>query len=536
MDIKNNHKKSKSNRTHAIIRSGMFRLFTALMSIFTLVIYTIVFIIWYLQYNINLESIYSENFTNILILFILFIFAFGWIFLYVIYVGIVKPTYETFNIVAQILRSVANSREEDRNKLIYLHDFMKSTMDQLEKASLVRKIDISADTEVYIQKLKDLTRQNTDLLEVKKTLSKMVDSLEKQQKLLELEKAKTSAIIDAIPNGLLASSKDGNIFLVNQESEKILGVSADNLLGKFIDQVLPPKSDEVTGRPNNLKTINTCVFDYESPDNKNKISIENTANPIVLNGEIVGVVDILRDKTQEHSTERAQKEFVSIASHQLRTPITSIKWNSELLLSNPNLDKDIKEAVDDIYKANDRMEKLVNALLNLSRIDLGKIKFIKQDIDLEKYIASLVKSLENDLVQKNITFEKDISFHKTIVNDPVYIDIIIGNVLSNAVKYTPKNGKVKLEVSEVENKNSILIKISDTGLGIPKSQQSHIFGRLFRADNARNADPDGNGLGLYVVKKLTESMKGNVWFESRENEGTTFFLELPILLDDTNVI
>lgn len=532
--MKNNHERPKSQGTHSIIRSGMFRVFTALMFVFTLIIYLIVFIIWYLQYNVSLESIYNENFTNMLILFILCLFVFGWIFLYGIYVGIVRPTYETFNIVSQMVRSVVTGNEEDQRQLVYLNDFMQITIDQLKKASLVRKIDVSADTEIYIQKLKDLTKKNTALMESKRSLSQLVDRLEKQQKLLELEKAKTSAIIDAIPNGLVASSKDGNIFLVNQESEKILGVSSDNLLGKFINQVLPPISEEV--QSNDFKTRKTRIFDYESPDSKNKISIENTANPIILDGEIVGVVDILRDKTQEHSTERAQKEFVSIASHQLRTPITSIKWNAELVLSNPNLDKEVKEAIDDIYKANDRMEKLVNALLNLSRIDLGKIKFVKQEIDLKKYIDSLSNSLGNDIKIKNITLEQDINFNKNIINDPVYVDIIIGNVLSNAVKYTPKNGKVRIEVSEMASKNSILIKVSDTGLGIPKSQQSHIFGRLFRAENARNADPDGNGLGLYVVKKLIESMKGSVWFESRENEGTTFFLELPILLDDTNVI
>ncbi|MEY3471123.1 MAG: hypothetical protein RLZZ223_473 [Candidatus Parcubacteria bacterium] len=521
-----------------VIKSGMFRVFTALIFSFTVIIYIIVFVIWYLKYNANLDTIYTEGFTNVLILFILILFVFGWIFLYGVYMGVVRPSYETFNIIFQIVSGLSvDEYSSDQSQLKYLQDFMNSTLKQLENASLMRKIDISTDTEIYIKKLKHLTEQNKSLLESKKNLSQLVDRLEKQQKLLELEKAKTSAIIDAIPNGLVASSRDGNIFLVNQESERLLGVNADNLLGKFIYQVLPSTTeDELDIKSSNNKIRNTRVFDYESPDSKNKISIENTANPIVLNGEVVGVVDVLRDKTQEHSTERAQKEFVSIASHQLRTPITSIKWNAELVLSNPNLDKDVRAAVDDIYKSNDRMEKLVNALLNLSRIDLGKIKFVKQEINLDKYITSLIKSLDNDIIRKNITIEKDIKFDKPIINDPVYIDIIVGNVLSNAVKYTANNGKIKLKVSNCQSKDCILLEISDNGLGIPKSQQSHIFGRLFRADNAKNTDTDGNGLGLYVVKKLIESMKGNVWFESQENKGTTFFLEIPIVLDDTNVI
>ena len=104
------------------------------------------------------------------------------------------------------------------------------------------------------------------------------------------------------------------------------------------------------------------------------------------------------------------------------------------------------------------------------------------------------------------------------------------NILHNAIKYSNQNGKIRLTVDKAVDKNRLMITISDTGIGIPESQQSQIFGRLFRADNAKNCQPDGNGLGLYIVKKLIELMNGSVWFESKENQGTTFFLELPIVI------
>lgn len=122
-------------------------------------------------------------------------------------------------------------------------------------------------------------------------------------------------------------------------------------------------------------------------------------------------------------------------------------------------------------------------------------------------------------------------FKSSINNDPIYLDIIITNILYNAIKYSNSNGIITFKADRIKDTEKILITISDTGIGIPKSQQSQIFSRLFRADNAKNCQPDGNGLGLYIVKKLIELMKGSVWFESQENQGTTFFIELPIVIN-----
>ena len=526
-----------------LIKSAMFRIFTALIFLFTAMIYVLVAGLWYLQYSGSIDIIYTTQVTNVLIGVILALFVVGWFFSYGIYVGIIRPSYETFNIIAQIVDGIAKGGDIDRDQVAYLQEFMQSSLSQLKKSSITRKIDMSKDIEEYIKKLEVLTKQNTELAKSKEELSQLVVELEKQQKLLQLEQAKTTAIINAIPNGLLASSRDGNIFLVNEETEKLLGLNSDRLLGRFINQVLPLSENNTTNSDSNIslsKVIQggriTRVFTYESPIDNQKITIENTTNPIKVDNDIVGIVDIIRDKTQEQETERAQKEFVAIASHQFRTPITSIKWNAELLLSAENLDKDLKDAADDIYKENNRMEKLVNALLNLSRIDLGAIKFVTKEINIIEYIDTLLKTLNSEIIKKNLTIQKEISINTPIINDPIYIDIIIGNIVSNAVKYTPSNGNISIKAYVITQNNIIHIEISDNGLGIPTSQQSQIFGRLFRADNAKNSQPDGNGLGLYVVKKMVEAMSGNVWFQSEENKGTTFFIDLPLVVDNHNVI
>jgi PAS domain S-box-containing protein len=511
------------------IKSTMFRTFTILIFIFTILLYIIIIGLIYLQYSSKIAIIYTNEATHILITMLIGVFVLGWFFAYAIYIGIIRPIYETFNIIVESVDTLVKQDVIDKDQLIYLDEFIKNSLLQLNNSSLTNKIDISLNTESYIKKLSDLVKQNEDLINSKKELSSLVKQLEKQQKLLELEKAKTSAIIDSIPNGLLVTSRDGNIFLVNRELEIILGINAENLLGKFIYNVLPgvklinsKNIDNYTSSNNS----NISVFNYQSLDKKKNITIENTSKPIVLNKNIFGSVYVFRDTTQEQATERAQKEFVSLASHQLRTPITSIKWNAEIIMSNQGIDKEVSMAANDIYKESHRMEKLINSLLNLSRIDLGKIKFVSQEINLSEYIESLIKTLQSEIELKNIKIEKDILLSEIIKNDPAYIDIIFSNILYNAIKYTNKNGVIKINIEKKSNK--ILLIISDNGIGIPKSQQSQIFSRLFRADNAKTYQPDGNGLGLYVVKKLIDLMKGNIWFESEENQGTKFFLELPI--------
>jgi PAS domain S-box-containing protein len=526
-------------KPNPLIKAVMFRVFTALVLLFTTILYIIILGLAYLQYTGGIDIIYTDAVTHLLISVVIVLFVIGWFFSYTLYIGVIKPVYETLNIISESISKLSIKDSIDKEQIIYLNEFVNNSLSQLNKSSLTNKINLSLSTESYLKKLSELMRQNAELTNSRQELAELVEQLEEQQKLLELEKAKTNAIIDSIPNGLLVTSKDGNIFLVNKELENLLSLKLDDVLGKFIYNILPEihLNQEKVKRDNedsfNINSTHryTSFFNYQSSDRKKNLILENTSNPIILNNDILGSVFILRDTTQERATERAQKEFVSLASHQLRTPITSIKWNSEIILSNDDIAEEVKLAASDIYKEGTRMEKLVNSLLNLSRIDLGKIKFNTQEIYLDKYIQDLTKTLSSEINSKNLVLETDILFKSSINNDPIYLDIIITNILYNAIKYSNSNGIITFKADRIKDTEKILITISDTGIGIPKSQQSQIFSRLFRADNAKNCQPDGNGLGLYIVKKLIELMKGSVWFESQENQGTTFFIELPIVIN-----
>ncbi|EKE00027.1 MAG: multi-sensor signal transduction histidine kinase [uncultured bacterium] len=138
-----------------------------------------------------------------------------------------------------------------------------------------------------------------------------------------------------------------------------------------------------------------------------------------------------------------------------------------------------------------------------------------------------MKELTPQILEKKLIFQENYdSSIPTIFVDPKLISIVIENLMSNAVKYTPNNGKISLEVKK--EGDSVILKVSDTGVGIPENQQNKIFSKLFRADNAKEIDPDGAGLGLYIVKEIIDHSVGTIWFESQEGKGTTFYVKLPL--------
>lgn len=233
---------------------------------------------------------------------------------------------------------------------------------------------------------------------------------------------------------------------------------------------------------------------------------------------------------QLRSLDLAKDEFVSIASHQLRTPLTALKGYAGMLLdgdAGPINDKQ-RAYLAEIKKANDRMINLITALLNVSRIDLGVFVVEPEPVNLEKVAESVLKESEMRINDKSLAitknFGKDLPVIKADLN---IIRMILQNLLSNAVKYTPPGGKITFNIKK--DGQNILISVADTGYGIPKNVQSKIFTKMFRADNARVKDPDGTGLGLYIIKETIEKTGGKIWFESLgENKGSTFYVTIPL--------
>jgi PAS domain S-box-containing protein len=237
----------------------------------------------------------------------------------------------------------------------------------------------------------------------------------------------------------------------------------------------------------------------------------------------------LFDITKQKEVDKAKTEFVSLASHQLRTPITALKWNIELLeAGGAGHFTDVeKEEMGKISRAVNRMDTLVSDFLSVSKLELGTLQAHMETLSLDTFLTGILESFEGKAATRHITIERDWNTEDTLEADPHLLEMAMSNLISNAIKYTPENGHVHIH-SHTEAGHRV-ISVSDTGMGIPPDEQEHIFSKIFRASNAKAEVAEGTGLGLYIAREAVRVMGGEVTFVSTVGEGTTFTVLLPAL-------
>jgi len=349
----------------------------------------------------------------------------------------------------------------------------------------------------------------------------------------DLEKFRLA--VEEASDHIVITNVDGLILYANRAAEEITGFSRDEMIGKKAGNVeLWGGTMESSFYNRFWSTIKKKKKSFRGEFvNKRKNGEEYVAlasvSPVLDNeGNIAFFVGIERDITEEKKIDQAKTEFVSLASHQLRTPLSAINWYAEMLLNGDagRLNVEQSQYVQEIYRGNQRMVDLVNSLLNVSRLELGTFMIEPEKVSIIEIAEEAIEEIEIQSAQKKQIFIK--KFPKKIAKIPLdrkLTHMIFQNLLSNAVKYTPEGGKVELVISQ--KASEICIKVADSGVGIPKNQHKNIFSKLFRADNVRSSDTEGTGLGLYIIKSIVDQVKGKIWFESEENKGTTFYVCLP---------
>lgn len=343
------------------------------------------------------------------------------------------------------------------------------------------------------------------------------------------------AMLQSIGDGVIAIDKDFKIILWNRAASLISGYSSDEALGKPFRKIM--KLCHESDHKENFSFLEEAMLSgkVKQMENhtllKNKqgafVSVADSAAPIFSqNGAVIGAIIVFRDVSQERNIEKAKDEFISTASHQLRTPLTGMKWMLKLLLK--ETDKMSNKQKDYIKKLNveaDRLGGLVKALLDTSRLDTGSFSVETKATDFVELAEESVREIEVELTKNNLKIKKEFAKKIPLIEaDPKLITIIYQNLLSNAVKYSKKTGKIEFSIQK--SRNSIVIKVKDNGVGIPLEDQSLIFSKMYRAKNAQEIE--GTGLGLYMVKSIVEFMKGSIRFNSIKNKGTTFIVELPL--------
>jgi signal transduction histidine kinase len=261
-----------------------------------------------------------------------------------------------------------------------------------------------------------------------------------------------------------------------------------------------------------------------------------SAVPMMIRGEKLETLVILHDITREKMVERIKTEFVSLAAHQLRTPLSAIKWTLKMLLDGDlgEITKEQRGFLDKTYQSNERMISLINDLLNITRIEEGKYLYKPTLADFENIVHFVIDSFQEEIARKKIVldFQKSKTKLPRITIDTEKMRLVVQNLLDNAVRYTPLHGRITilLEIIKFHDKDEreIIFSIKDTGVGIPQDQQPRIFTKFFRGANVMRMDTEGTGLGLFISKNIVEAHGGKIWFESEEGKGTTFHFTLPV--------
>lgn len=355
---------------------------------------------------------------------------------------------------------------------------------------------------------------------------------------LEIAKAKDDALLLAIGSGIIAADKNHIITLVNTAATEILGFKEEELVGKSILTMIATAVEEKKGVHPIIQAFQKGIR-VQLPlvmlhrKNGTEFPALLTIAPVTVNESIIGTVLDIRDITKEREIDKAKTEFVSLVSHELRTPLTLINWFIKRFLKlGDAATKEVEEHyLREISKANERMNELVSSILEVSKLELGSIVLNPESIDVESLVHDVLEEVSPVVQDKKITVSINIQENaKKIVIDKKSIYIIIHNLISNAVKYNETAGSLAVRIAK--DTDSFLFSVKNTGLGIGEGDREKIFTKLFRALPAQKQVPDGTGLGLYITKSFVTALQGEIWFESKEKEGATFYVKIPLAESD----
>ncbi|MGR3916361.1 cell wall metabolism sensor histidine kinase WalK [Pediococcus acidilactici] len=353
--------------------------------------------------------------------------------------------------------------------------------------------------------------------------------VEESQELTESERRRLDSVLGYMTDGVLATDRRGRITIVNEMATDFLNLENDQIVGKSILDILDLRGS-VTLR-DLLENQDPEVLDL-STDEQDLILHASFALIQRESGFISGLVCVLHDVTEQQKIDQDRKRFVSNVSHELRTPLTSMKSYIEALVDgawkDPNVAPNFLKVT---QEETDRMMRMINDLLNLSRMDLGTARLDKEYVNLNELFNHILDRFDmilknGEKSEKNYTIKRDFTRRDIWVEvDTDKIQQVLDNIMNNAIKYSPDGGVITCRL--VETHNHVIMSITDQGLGIPKEAISHVFDRFYRVDKARSRAQGGTGLGLAISKEVVQMHGGRIWVESREGEGSTFYISLP---------
>ena len=372
---------------------------------------------------------------------------------------------------------------------------------------------------------------NDELGQLAGAINNLSVRVEESQEISEAEQRRLNSVLAHMSDGVLATDRQGNITVVNETALQLLELdNDDNVIGKSLLDILGIRQNY---------TMRELV-----DDDVQQILIDNSdSSGMILSayfstiqresGFVSGFVCVLHDVTSQQKEDQERKQFVSNVSHELRTPLTSVKSYVEALSDGAWKDQEIApQFLKVVQDETDRMIRMINDLLSLSRMDSGTVKLNLEYVNINELFNYILDRFDMILKKEKDPDQKKYTIQRNITKKDLWVEIdtdkftqVIDNIMNNAVKYSPDGGVITARL--METKNHVIMSIADQGLGIPRKDISHIFDRFFRVDKARSRKQGGTGLGLAISKEVVNLLGGQIWVDSIEGKGSTFYISLP---------
>lgn len=375
---------------------------------------------------------------------------------------------------------------------------------------------------------------NDELGQLAEAFNTLSIRVERSQEQSESERRRLDSVLSHMTDGVIATDRHGNVIILNQMALSFLDIKEKEAVNKPITKILGLADD---------------VSAQELIGNQQEMMItvnEGTPDEMILHASfslirrvtrfVSGAVCVLHDVTEQQKNENEQRQFVSNVSHELRTPLTSLRAYIEALNDGAWKDPEIApQFLEVTQEETERMIRMINDLLSLSRMDRGVAKMDLEWVNFNDFLSHVLNRFDMIVkkdAEKGQEGEKKYSIKRKITNQDLWVEIdtdqmmqVIDNIMNNAIKYSPDGGVITVGLSQ--SQNQIILSISDQGLGIPKKDLNKIFDRFYRVDKARSREQGGTGLGLAIAKEIVEAHKGRIWADSQEGKGSTFYISLP---------
>lgn len=377
-------------------------------------------------------------------------------------------------------------------------------------------------------------------------LGQNLKKFDRLQEKNEYEKIIGQAMIENLDEGVVFISNEKLITIINDTAKLILGFK---------------RKDDIYGRDYEKYLIITDRFGNKIAEDKNPVKISFKYNiashlritdnydmvrrdgttfpvtiscaPVIINKKIKGIICVFHNGTQEKKINEIKSDFISIASHQLRTPVAVSTLESEMLLAGHHgeLNKEQRKAISEILSYNKKMTYLLDVFMSVSKIELDKFQINPRPTDLRLLLDDIIKDLLYKIKKKRITLKKQYDIGIPILDlDPELLRIIFQNLIANAVNYTSNKGRVTVCLEK--KSDELLFTVKDTGFGIPEKDRVRLFTKLYRSDKTKKLNSEGSGLGLYITKSIVDKLGYNISLESEEDKGTVFYVSIPFSVEN----